>query len=109
MCGAVSCGWQCCCADRRAAGDYELQRQEEANQHGMLGPTSLHCPGFCIATSPGQLPSSWNNGNPGVNVISCLETAPGDLPPWHYQGCRGFQTNGHFHVGLVEVGLLLVR
>lgn len=33
-------------------------------------------------------------------------------PPWHYQGCYGFQTNGHFHMphmGLVEFWSLLAR
>ena len=86
-----------------------MQRQEEANQHGMLGPTPLHCPESRVAPSPGQLPSLWNNGSPGDNVISCLEAAPGDLSPWRYQDCCGFQTNGHFQMGLVEVWSLLAR
>lgn len=109
MCGTMSCNWQWCCADRRAAEESELQKPEEVNQHGMLGPTPLHCPGSCVAPSPGQLPSSWNNGSPGDNVISCLEAAPRDLLPWHCQSCCSFQANGHFHMGLVEVWSLLAR
>lgn len=107
--GAVSCGWQQRLADRRTAGDFELQEQEEANQHGMLRPTSLHCPRSHLTLSPGQLPFLWNNGSPGDNVASSLEAASGHMPSWHQKGRCGFQPSGHLQKEPVEVWSLLAR
>lgn len=78
-------------------GTPELQKQEEANQRGMPRPTPLHCPGSPVTPSPGRLPSSRNNGSPADNVSSCLEAAPGALPPWHHRGCCGSQANRRLH------------
>lgn len=56
----------------------------------MLGQTPLHCPGSHVAPRPDQLPCLWNNGSPGDNVISCLETALGYLSPLALAGLLWF-------------------
>lgn len=56
----------------------------------MLGQTPLHCPGSHVAPRPDQLPYSWNNGSPGGNVISCLQTALGCLAPLALPGLLWF-------------------
>lgn len=105
---AVSSNWQCCCADRRAARESKLQRQEDANQHGKLGQTPLHCPGSHVAPRPDQLPYLWNNGSPGDNVISCLETALGYLYPLALAGLLWFPDKWTFsYVPYGACGILI--